>query len=67
VVVAAGVAAEAPLLRAVQMSRTTLAMDQVEEASPAVAVVEALVDVISNGTRINPKQPRHNLRRRLRR
>lgn len=66
VVVAAVVAVEGPLPLAVLMNRATLEMAQVEEASPAVAEVEALVDARNNGTRMDPKTLRHNPRRRLR-
>lgn len=66
VVVAAVVAAETPLPLVVLMSRALLAMEPAEEASPAVAEVEALVDVISNGTKMDQKIPRNNPHRRLR-
>jgi hypothetical protein len=66
VVVAAVVAAEAPLLLAVMMSRATLAKEQAEEASPAVAEVEALVGVTSNGTKMDWKILRSDRCRRLR-
>jgi hypothetical protein len=66
VVVAAVVAAEGPLPLAVLMSRATLAIEQAEEASPAVAEVEALVDAISNATKMDRKLLRLSPRRRLR-
>jgi hypothetical protein len=66
VVVAAVVAAEAPLPLVVRMSRATLAMEQAEEASPAVAEVEALVVATSNEIKMDRKLLRLSPHRRLR-